>query len=108
MVTIIDYRKRENLQGENFFSLILQGEVCLVQSKTTGMMYATALNTSIPSTFNETTCKSLIGKQLPGIIRKVECESYEYKIKETGETILLEYKYVYSTDVMENEEAISE
>src|SRR6476661_322170 len=108
MVRIIDYRKRENSQGESFFALILQGEICLVQSKATGRMYATALNTSITSTFNEVTCKSLIGKEIPGSIKKVECDPYEYFVKESGETISLNFKCVYSTDIMENEEAIFE
>jgi len=93
MVTITGYTKRQNAEGKEFFTLNLMGGVTLVKSSKTGNYYATAWKSSITSTFDEDVCKSLIGTTLPGIVTKVESESYEYKIPSTGETVLLNHKY---------------
>lgn len=95
MVTITGYEKRENEKGE-FFLLNLQGDVEIAFSKTTGLPYATSRRCSIPSTFDEKMCGTLIGRQLPGAITRVESDEYEYIIPETGETVTLNYQYVYS------------
>lgn len=101
MVTIVDYALRQKEDGTGFCALILQGGIEMVQSKTTGMFYATAKQTSIPSTFNEATCQSLIGEKLPGRIVKDECEAYSYTIKETGEIVELSHRWVYQPDEVE-------
>jgi len=67
----------------------------MVKSKETGNYYATAKTASITSTFNEEECKSLIGQQITGSIRKIECEPYNYTIKETGEIVMLQHRYEY-------------
>lgn len=51
---------------------------------------------SITSTFDELTCQALIGTQMQGSIQKVECEPYEYTVKDTGEVIVLHHRFVYS------------
>ena len=96
MVTIKNYENRINDDGKEFFVLILEGDLELAQSTKTGKYYATAKQTSITSTFNELTCKALIGKTLPGSINKVACESFTYLDKLTGETTELTHRYVYS------------
>ena len=80
MVTISDYRVNVNSEGKSFCSLILQGDVELVKSKTTSRFYATARKTSITSTFDENTCRQLIGKTIKGSIVKVDCDDYDYII----------------------------
>ena len=97
MVTITGYEKREGDKGE-FFLLQLQGDVEFAYSKKTGMPYATVKKCSIPSTFNESTCKAIIGKQMKGSIAKVQVESYEYTVPETGEVVELDYRYTYSPE----------
>jgi len=74
MVRIIDYKTRMNADGEPFLALIVQGGISLVKSKESGLYYATAKKASIPSTFDEETCKSLIGQELEGSVERVECE----------------------------------
>ena len=59
MVTIIDFVKRTNLDGDEFNSLILQGGIELVKSHQTGNYYATAKQTSITCTFDDAMCQSL-------------------------------------------------
>lgn len=108
MVTITDYALRQNGKGEDFYTLILQGGVEMVKSKESGRFYATAKKCSIPSTFNESTCKAMIGQQLPGVIHKVECEPYEITIKDTGEVIEFSYRWEYASEAENAEEAVFE
>ncbi len=95
MVRIIDYRVRESRDGEPFLALIVQGGLQMVKSRETGMYYATAKKASIPSTFDEQTCKGLIGQEIDGAIERVECEPYEITNEETGEVIELDYRWIY-------------
>ena len=101
MVTIIDYAVRQNEEGKGFCALIIQGGIELVMSKETGRFYATAKQTSIPSTFTEEVCKTLVGEKLPGRGMKETCEAYEYTIKETGEIVELTHRWVYVPDEVE-------
>lgn len=95
MVTVTNYAVGTNSEGKSFVKLILQGDLEMVQSKTSGKFYATARRCSITSTFDEQTAMQLVGKQLPGAIIKEECEPFDYTIPETGEEISLSYRYVY-------------
>ena len=104
MVRVIGYHANENERGETFFSLSIQGGVEMVKSKETGNFYATARKTRITTTFDEQTCESLIGSELPGRIEKVDCDPYEYTVQETGELITLEHTYEYIPDEMETPE----
>ncbi len=106
MVTISNYRVNVNSEGKSFCSLILQGDVELVKSKTTSRFYATARKTSITSTFDENTCRQLIGKTIKGSIVKVDCDDYDYIIPESGEVIRLNYNYSYVADSENVEEEV--
>lgn len=109
MVTITNYTARTNAQGENFFALILQGGITMVQSKESGNYYATAKTTTITSTFDEATCLGLVGQKMPGEIVKAECEPYPYVIPETGEQITITHRWVYQPDgAPQMEEAVFE
>lgn len=106
MVTIVDYKECENgTTGEKFFGLIVQGGIESVKSKETGRTYFTARKTMVSSTFDETTCKGLIGTQMEGSIIKVDTDPYEYTIEDTGEVITLSHTYAY---VDENQEILEE
>lgn len=99
MVTIINFKERNKEDGTSFFVLELQGGIELVQSQKTGQFYATAKKAYIPSTFDQLTCQALIGTQMPGSIKKEECEPYEYTVQETGEIITLSHRYQYVQEV---------
>ena len=60
MVTITGYALRKGQDEKEFFALILQGGIELIHSAN-GNLYATARKTSVASTFDEETCKSLVG-----------------------------------------------
>ena len=95
MVRIIDFKVRMNGEGEPFVALIVQGGIELVKSRESGMMYATAKKASIPSTFSEKTCESLIGQELDGSVQKAECAPYTFTNEETGEVMELDYRWVF-------------
>ncbi len=93
-VKISDYKLRVNLEGKPFFTLTLQGGVEIVKS-VNGNSYATVRTASMPTTFDELTCQSFIGSELPGTIKKVETEAYNYALPETGEVIVLNHRNEY-------------
>lgn len=95
MVKVIDFEARQNDLGTQFNVLIVQGGVMPVISKETGKFYLTSKKASVPCTLDDQTCKELIGADLEGTVVKVVTEPYVYTIKETGETIQLDYRYEY-------------
>jgi hypothetical protein len=99
MVRIINYIKRQTEDAKVFFVLELQSGIEMALSAKTGQYYATAKKANITSTFDEETCKALIGTEMPGTIVKVESDSFEYTVRETGEIITLTHKYVYVPEV---------
>lgn len=102
MVTIIDFKERKTEDGKSFFVLEAQGGIEMVQSKATGKFYATARKAFIPSTFNEITCKALIGTQMKGEIIREECEPYEYTVQDSGEVLTFTYRFIYVQELPEN------
>src|SRR5690606_13660136 len=107
MVRIVNFQKRESDDGNIFFSLELEGSLEMMQSQETGRCYATARRTFISSTFTEKTCISLLGTELPGKIEKVDCEPYEYTIKETNEVVALSHRYEYIPEKPSTKESMS-
>lgn len=95
MVRIIDYKKRQAEDGREFFVLEISGGIEMVKSQTLNQFYATAKKALLASTFNEQTCKALIGTEMPGNVLKQACDPYEYVNKDTGEVTILSHKYVY-------------
>ncbi len=95
MVRIVNYKKHITEDDRDFLVLEVQGGIEMVKSQNTGSYYATIRKATVPSTFDEATCKSLIGSELPGSVHKVNSEPYEYTIKDTGEVIELSHKWEY-------------
>lgn len=99
MVRIVNYQKRQTEEGKLFFVLEIQSGIEMVLSTKTGQYYATAKKANISSTFDEETCKALLGTDIPGGIRKMDSEPYEYTVRETGEIIMLTHRYVYQPEI---------
>lgn len=95
MVTITDFKTIKTETGKEFSMLIVQGGIEPLISKTTGKIYLTMRKANISTTFDAASCKSLVGSELPGKVEKVECEPYEYTVKETGEIITLKHNWQY-------------
>ncbi|MDO5978252.1 hypothetical protein [Flavivirga spongiicola] len=95
MATIVDYRACQSEDGKEFNALEVQGGVEAVKSKETGRTYLTARRASVSCTFDKATCEILKGTELPGDIKKVEVEPYEYQIPDNGEVIMLSHRFEY-------------
>ena len=107
MVTVINYKKAMNAEGQEFFMLVVQGGVQSVVSQETGRVYLTAKKANVSSTFDEQTCKSLIGTKLPGNVEKKNVDPYAFVIQETGEEIELSHRYEYNPNLQSAEEAVA-
>ncbi|MDQ8011394.1 MAG: hypothetical protein REI96_03010 [Flavobacterium nitrogenifigens] len=95
MVRITDYKNVKKEDGKDFNMLIVQGGIESLVSKKTGRIYFTMRKANVTTTFDETTCKSLIGTELPGTIQKINCEPYEYTVEDTGEVLTLTHNWQY-------------
>ncbi len=104
MVRIVNYKTRQREDGTNFYLLEVQGGIEMIKSKTTNQYYATAKKATVSTTFDEATCKGLIGTEFPGKISKIKTEPYQYTIRETGEVVNLEHRYIYLPEDVESEE----
>lgn len=98
MVTIVNFKTFTKDNGENFFGLVVQGGIEVVKSQQTGKTYFTAKTATVPTTFDEQTCMGLIGTKLDGHVQKVECDPYDYTVKETGEIVELYHRYDYVSE----------
>lgn len=108
MVTVVDFAKRQRTDGKEFIALILQGGLEMIKSKQTDRYYATVRRCNISSTFDEATAKTMVGEKIPGSIQKQTCENYSYVVKESGEILNLDFRWVYLPDGASLEEAIFE
>ena len=106
MVTIVDYAKRTNSDGENFFALIVESGLEAVKSQETGKTYFTKKKASVPSTFSEEECQALLGEQMDGSVKRVSCEPYEITDESTGEVIKLSHRWEYFMEGDSPEEVV--
>lgn len=108
MVRIINYKTRQKEDGTEFYLLEVQGGIEMIKSQTTGQYYATAKKATVSTTFDEDTCRGLVGSEFPGKVVKIQTEPYQYTIKDSGETITLEHRFVYlPEDVDADEEKLA-
>ncbi len=104
MVRIINYKTRQKEDGTEFYLLEVQGGIEMIKSKSTGQYYATAKKALVSTTFDEATCMGLIGTEFPGKITKVSTEPYQYTIRDTGEVITLDQRYMIVPEGVEDDE----
>ncbi|MFN6329154.1 MAG: hypothetical protein ACK5UE_06270 [Chitinophagales bacterium] len=103
MVKVVNYLERTTEEGKKFFVLEIEGKPELKASKTSGNFYVSVRKTTIPATFGEETCKSMVGQNLPGSIVKVEVEPYEVVNTDSGEVTTQNHRFVYSPVEMNDE-----
>jgi hypothetical protein len=106
MVTISDCQSRKNAKGETFYVLILSGEVDFAKSTLSGNFYLTTRRASVTTTFDQKTCQSLIGRQIPGRIIRVECEPWNSVNESTGELIVHHHRNAFVPDSETMEENV--
>lgn len=79
-----------------------------MKSEVTDQYYATTKKCSFTSTFDKTTAKAMIGEKIPGSIQKQACDPYSFTVKETGELLELNFRWVYLPEGVTLKEAIFE
>ena len=94
------------LKKEEFTVLVLQGDVEVAVSKTTGKPYLTARKTSIPCTFSDQFAQTLVGKSLPGTIERKQVDPYEYLIPGQKKKVTLNHTFQYSPEPATIEEVV--
>ena len=104
MVRIINYKTRQREDGTEFYLLEVQGGIEMVKSKTSNQYYATAKKATVSTTFDEDTCRGLIGSDFPGKVSKIKTDPYQYTIKDTGEVITLDHRFVYLPEDVDSDE----
>jgi len=102
MVRIIEFKTVTPEEGKAFNMLVVQGGVEPLVSNKTGKIYLTMRKANVYTTFDVNTCKLLLGSELPGKVEKVECEPYEYTVKETGEILTLKHNWQYIDEDLMN------
>ena len=95
MVKVIDYKSIKTETGKEFNLLVVQGGIEPLVSAKTGRIYLTMRKANVSTTFDAASCESLIGAELQGSVERVECEPYEYTVKETGEIMTLTHNWQY-------------
>ena len=78
----------------------------MVKSRSTGRYYATRKESTVSCTMTKDQCKELIGQELPGSIKRVECEAYEVTDEKTGEILTLNHRWQYSEETESLEETL--
>jgi hypothetical protein len=107
MVTIVDYAERTNSEGKTFYSLIVESGLEAVKSQNTGMTYFTKKKASVPTSFTEEECQAFVGEQIPGSVKRVECEPYTITDEKTGEKVQLNHRYEYFQEGDVTEEVVN-
>lgn len=95
MVKVINWKAYQTEDGKEFYALQVQGGLEAVKSKETGRTYLTARKATVSCTFDKETCEMLKGTELPGSIKRIETEPYEYAIPESGEVVTLTHRFEY-------------
>lgn len=95
MVTVTNFLERQRKDGSSFIVLEITGGLELIQSSSSGNFYATVRKCTIPSTFSSDIAKTMIGKEIPGEIVRINVDPYQYVNKRTGEIMQLQHSYAY-------------
>ena len=101
MVIVKDLKPIKKKDGETFYALIVEGSVEPVRSEKTGRIYFSTRRATVPTTFDERTCKKVIGTEFEGEVRKKVCEPYKYIIEDTGEEIELSHRWEFVDESLE-------
>lgn len=94
MVKIVDLKEFKKANGDIFVSLIVEGQLESVVSKSTGKIYLTKKRALVATTLDKETAAELIGTELSGKVIRVETEPYEYEL-DNKKTITLNHRWEY-------------
>jgi proteasome assembly chaperone (PAC2) family protein len=97
MLKIIDAKTRVNSKTKEEYNIVvLQGNVEIQKSQSTGKFYLRSKTISIPTTLNQNEIKQLIGSSIPGEIVKVDCPEYLVPVPNSTRKLKITHSFEYS------------
>jgi hypothetical protein len=97
MLKVIDAKTRVNSKTKEEYNIVvLQGNVEIQKSQSTGKFYLRSKTISIPTTLNQNEAKQLIGSSIPGKIVKVDCPEYLVPVPNSTRKLKITHTYEYS------------
>lgn len=95
MVLIEKLRELEGVSGKFVVLDLVSAEPTVKVSQATGKPYLTLMKASISCTFPKEVAQTMVGKQIPGRIARVEVPEYSYTNPSTGEVLLLKHSNMF-------------
>jgi proteasome assembly chaperone (PAC2) family protein len=97
MLKVIDAKTRVNSKTkEEYNVVVLQGNVEIQKSQSTGKYYLASKTIEIPTTLNQNEIKHLIGTSIPGKIEKVDCAEYLVPVPNSNKKLKINHTFAYS------------
>ena len=103
-VIVVGYEKKKSAKGGSFIIIKVEGGVQSIFNEQTKKWYLTSMKTNIIASIDETTCKNLVGTELPGTIVKQKCMPYNYTVPLSGKTLTIAHRFVYQGELQLTEE----
>jgi hypothetical protein len=103
MLKVIDAKTRVNSKTkEEYNVVVLQGNVEIQKSQSSGKFYLGSKTISIPTTLNQNEAKKLIGSSISGEIVKVDCPEYLVPVPNSTRKLKINHTFEYSPAAGEN------
>lgn len=103
MLKVIDAQTRVNSKTKEEYNIVvLQGNVEIQKSQSSGKFYLGSKTISIPTTLNQNEAKQLIGSSIPGEIVKVDCPEYLVPVPNSTRKLKINHSFEYSPAAGDN------
>jgi proteasome assembly chaperone (PAC2) family protein len=97
MLKVIDAKTRVNSKTkEEYNVVVLQGNVEIQKSQSTGKYYLASKTIEIPTTLNLNEAIQLIGTSIAGKIEKVDCPEYLVPVPNSNKKLKINHTFTYS------------
>ena len=103
MLKVIDAKTRVNSKTkEEYNVVVLQGNVEIQKSQTSGKFYLGSKTISIPTTLSQNEANQLIGSSIPGEIVRVDCHEYLVPVPNSTRKLKINHSFEYSPAAGDN------
>jgi len=100
MLKVIDAQTRVNSKTKEEYNIVvLQGNIEIQKSQSSGKFYLGSKTISIPTTLTQNEAKQLIGSGIPGEIEKVDCPEYLVPVPNSTRKLKITHTFRYSPSI---------
>jgi hypothetical protein len=100
MLKVIDAQTRVNAKTKEEYNIVvLQGNVEIQKSQSSGKFYLGSKTISVPTTLNLNEAKKLIDSFIPGEIVKIDCPEYLVPVPNSNKKLKITHTFQYSPAV---------